>query len=392
MGGKGKNKDAKNRSEGDKNVGNKKKISGAKIKADGGISTIQMTNQEEEMLLKLIKMLDAGEFDVNLAADVSMVDGGSDSDDDEEEEDKGCLESEDSASEDSDNDDDDDDDDDDDGDYMNETTSAKKTSPASLQVSKAVLTFTDQQRRSLVRRLIRNDRKLSLNLEMKTKEEKKSKDLVVKAIMSVEKSKGNDLTGSAQKKSGTSQPRVSSALRLTISCAPKMGSTVAVGPTKLVLADRNDSLDELVQAARNKFAASKKFSELSIMPDGTQLTDDDISTLPDDSHLLLVIGNSSKKTPSSTSGRRDVDTPVKKIDSETVVKDADEYWSPPEMNFSEQALITPRIVGDVAQSQILLQKQEIMLALPSYNEILLKRQSLPIFELKEVSTYLSDVP
>ena len=382
MGGKGKNKDLKNRGEGDKNVVSKKKVSGAKIKADGGISTIQMTNQEEEMLLKLIKMLDAGEFDVNLAADVSMADGSSDSDDDDDEdEDDGYSENEDSASEDS--------DDDDDSDDVVEMTSSKKTSPAALQNSKAVLTFTDQQRRSLVRRLIRNDRILTLNLEMKTKEEKKSKDLVVKSIMSVEKSKGNDLSGPAHKKSGNSQPRVSSALRLTISCAKKIGSIVPMGPSKLVLADRKDSLDEVVLAARNKFAASKKFSELLIMPDGTQLTDDDMSTLNDDCHLLLVIGGGPKKAQSSTAERKEADTSVKKIDSETVVKIADEYWSPPEINYSDQVLNTPRVVGDIAKSQILLEKQKTMLALPSYNDVLLKRQSLPIFELKEVNTYVS---
>ena len=375
------------------------------------ITKIGMSQNDEERVLKLITMLDSGELEINLAAAVNSIPD--DSSDESDDAGGSCsgVESDDD-SEDSDSDDDSEDSDDDEDFRFNRDVSDKKKAPAKFSTpdSNANISkvdFTEKQRRSLIRKLIRDDRKLSYLLACKASDEKQSRNLLAKAIMTSEKKIAGQNDSKKEDQILTNKnkmPRqyveipqdLSPTIRLTLSCASKAGSIAVSGPTKVVLFDRVESLERLVEITRNKFAATKKFSELLILPEGQLLTADELFNLPDGSHLLLSIGqrtetpskvkpltelpNQKNGIPMSSEGKAVL--PTESAPSE------DDYWAPPDKFVSLEALTTPRVVDDEKLCRQLREDQEARFSNQSYAKILAQRQSLPIFEVREVSVQI----
>jgi flagellar biosynthesis GTPase FlhF len=375
--------------------------------SNGGISKITMGSEDEEMLLKLITMLDSGELDINLASSLAnAVDAESDSESDVDSDDSGG-DDDDLSDDDEDEDDISDSDFDDDAEENDFNTGLKKNAVPTEQPVKSAIVFTDKQRRSLVRKLIRDDRKMSVELAHKVAQEKASRRSVSNAIMSLETDKSRDKNAlpeppTSDDSSGLPSqylnlpPGMTSALRINVSCESKESKS---GGIKLVMADRTNSLDALVQLVRNKFNASKKFSELVIMPAGKIMDPDDLISLPDGTHVVLSVrsiketkiqqtlathidylpvvnqGNTVDKKPSS------VVVIAASSEEDQLVKE--EFWSPPENSNVLEVIKTPRIVNDEAECSLLKKKQEDMLAHSSYKSILIQRQSLPIHKVRE---------
>lgn len=395
-----------------------KKPKSGKIKCDGGITKIGMSHNDEERILKLITMLDSGELEINLAATISSIPD----DSSEESDDPGgsCSGDEsDDDSEDSDSDDDSEDSDDVEGFCFDRDFSDKVKAPAkfSTPISNANISkvdFAEKQRRSLIRKLIRDDRKLSYLLACKASDEKQSRNLLAKAIMTSEKK----IAGQNDSKKGdlilinkNKMPRqyaeipqdLSPSIRLTLSCASKAGSTAVSGPTKVVLFDRVESLERLIEITRNKFAATKKFSELLILPEGQLLTADELYDLPDGSHLLLSVGQRtetpSKLKPLTELPNQKNGIPMSSVDegkedkavmpTESALSE-DDYWVPPDKFVSLEDLTTPRVVGDEKLCRQLRVDQETGFSNRSYAKILAQRQSLPIFEVRAVSVRIQN--
>lgn len=376
--------------------------------SNGGISKITMGSEDEEMLLKLITMLDSGELDINLASSLAnAVDAESDSESNVDSDDSG-EDDDDLSDDDEDEDDISDSDFDDDAEENDFNTGLKKNAVPIEQPVKSAIIFTDKQRRSLVRKLIRDDRKMSVELAHKVAQEKASRRSVSNAIMSLETDKTRDKNAlpeppTSDNSSGLPSqylnlpPGMTSALRINVSCESKENKS---GGIKLVMADRTNSLNALVQLVRNKFNASKKFSELVIMPAGKIMDPDDLISLPDGTHVVLSVG-SIKETKIQQSLATHIDyLPVanqghtedeKKISSVVVIaakKEEDqlikeEFWSPPENSNVLEVIKTPRILNDEVECLLLKKKQEDMLAHSSYKSILTGRQSLPIHKVRE---------
>ena len=409
-----KKSDSKKSKEKKSNKNKEKKATGGKIKCSGGITKIGMTENDEERVLKLISMLDSGELEINLASAVSSIPDDSSDDSD----DTGGSSSGDDSEDDSEDSDDDSEDSDDNNDFNfdrddSNVKKAVKKSIAPIQKISPV-DFTDKQRRSLIRKLIRDDRKLSHLLACKASDEKQSRNLLAKAIMTSEKKspvqnepKKEEPLLSNRKKLPDQYveiPKdVSPVIRLNLSCATKAGSLAVSGAMKLVLFDRLESLERLVEIARNKFAATKKFSDLLVLPEGTLLTADELFNLPDSSHLLLSIGQRSQTPTKVTLHTEELNqksgTVVSSVNqgkesgailSNDPVPDEDDYWAPPEKFNSSEAQYTPRVVGDEKLCKLLKAEQDATFSRPTYSKILQQRQSLPIFEVREVSIYALD--
>jgi hypothetical protein len=405
----------------DKKITKQKKVkkpTGGKIKCDGGITKIGMSQNDEERVLKLITMLDSGELEINLAAAVSSIPD--DSSDESDDDGGSCSGDEsDNDSEDSDSDDDSEDSDDNEDFHFDRDVSNKKKAPTKFSTSdtNAIISkvdFTEKQRRSLIRKLIRDDRKLSYLLACKASDEKLSRNLLAKAIMTSEKkiagqndSKKGDLILTNKNKMPRQYVEIpqdlSATIRLNLSCASKAGSIAVSGPTKVVLFDRVESLERLVEITRNKFAATKKFSELLILPEGQLLTADELFNLPDGSHLLLSIGQRTE-TPSKVKPLTELlnqknGIPMSSVDKGKEDKavlptesapSEDDYWAPPDKFVSLEALTTPRVVGDEKLCKQLMEDQEARFSNQSYAKILTQRKSLPIFEVREVSVLIQN--
>jgi hypothetical protein len=376
-----------------------------KLTSDGGISKIVMTPEDEEMMLRLITMLDSGELEINLASALpDIADTNCDSTDDDDGDDDG---------------DDDDDGDGPDGDEDNSSSDAEDSSdddnflqgakglsaPATQPV-KSEMIFTEKQRRSLVRKLIRDDRKTSFDLACKARDEKVSRVLLARSMMISQKKSpqadsSNDTTPSLLKNSGllplyldeTPIPS-SSVVRVNISCLSKPGNI-----SKVVLVDRTETVEGLIEIARKKFTAPKKYSVLLILPEGTILRPESLFTLPNGSNLSLTIG-SDKLQPSSDKAADAAPRPDKVRSGQTPLKNdedsdkpggsdnmtegaKDDYWSPPE-TVVVQVQKTPRRLGDEAECDSLKRKQEAMFINPSYREIKSQRQALPIHRVRKV--------
>ena len=369
-----------------------------KLSSDGGISKIVMTPEDEEMMLRLITMLDSGELEINLAAALpETADTNCDSSDDDDDDD------DDEPDDDEDNSDSDDEDSSDDGNLMK---GSKGLTATATQAAKTEMIFTEKQRRSLVRKLIRDDRKTSFDLACKARDDKVSRILLAKSMTTSQKKSphsdsSNDTTPSLLKNCGLlplyldETPVLSSSLvRVNISCLSKPGNV-----SKVVLVDRTETVEGLIEIARKKFTASKKYSVLLILPEGTALRPESLFTLPNGSNLSLAIG-SDKLQASSEKAADDAprsdkvragQTPIKNVEegdkpggsdnlTETV---KDDYWSPPE-TVVVQAQKTPRKLGDEAECSLLKKKQDAMFTNPSYREIRSQRQSLPIHRVRKV--------
>ena len=391
-----------------------------KIKSDGGMSKIEMTSEGEEVLLKLITMLDSGELEINLASALPVNEIESDESDNDNDDDSDGEDEDNDSDDDSDDDESDSDDDDDIPSNFGPKDMKKLAITAPKPVVEKVI-FTEKQRRSLVRRLIRDDRKLSIDLASKMSTERISRNLVAKAIMINDKN--------ATKDGGVSEnipvdsidslpsrylnlpPKLSPTLRVNIFCGSKSGGGAASGASKLVLTDRTEPLERLIEIARNKFAASKKFSQLLILPELTVLDEDGLFLLNDDTQLLLSIGavvkRTVKETVKDTGKDKDKDV-VENIKLETeaengkehdkttnTVKDlnqditaipADEYWCPPERSYNAESIETPRVIGDDDKCALMKKQQERLFSDVSYQKILLGRKSLPIYKVREVRT------
>ena len=393
------------------NKNKEKKATGGKIKCSGGITKIGMTYNDEERVLKLITMLDSGELEINLASAVSSIPD----DSSDESDDTGGSNSGDESEDDSEDSDDDseDSDDDDDFDFERKDSDLKgalKLSNKAIPEDKICqVDFTDKQRRSLIRKLIRDDRKLSHFLACKASDEKHSRNLLAKAIMTSEKKSDglNDTKkGEPMLSNKNKLPQqyveishdLSPMIRLNLSCASKAGSIVISGATKLILFDRSESLERLTEIARNKFAATKKFSDLLVLPEGKLLTADELYSIPDGSHLLLSIGQRAETTPkvkpqtevSNQKGELLMSCVDKGKEAAAVLlgdptPNEDDYWAPPDKFVSKDAQYTSRVVGDDVMCKLLKEEQEVAFSKPSYTKILAQRQSLPIFEVRDVS-------
>lgn len=375
-----------------------------KVKAKGGISKIEMTSEGEEMLLRLITMLDSGDLEVNLASALPIIT--EDSDDNDDSSSDGTNDEQDVISDHEDSDDSDDEDDDDEDDFSKDM---KKITVAPLSVSKNNVIFTDKQRRSLVRKLIRDDRRVSIELANRLAEQKVSRNLVAKAKMINEKSKQKgdvasehisiDFNDSVPPQYFSQTTPVSSILRLNISCGSKSGGRVAGGMSKLILTDRTEPLNRLLEIARNKFAAPKKFSQLVILPDGVLLDADGLFLLPDGAQLLLVVGDIGKDAAHRVkTAPVVVDSEVPSTDSDIILKEVDtvsdsesgaptlvdNYWCPPERSHVIEAQRTPRSIGDYVESNNMREKQIKMFGDPSYKAINTGRSGLPIHKVREV--------
>ena len=403
--------DSKESKEKKGNKNKEKKATGGKIKCSGGITKIGMTENDEERVLKLITMLDSGELEISLASAVSSIPDDSSDDSD----DTGGSSSGDDSEDDSEDSDDDSEDSDDDNDFnfdRDDSNVKKATEKSTAPVPNEKICqvdFTDKQRRSLIRKLIRDDRKLSHLLACKASDEKQSRNLLTKAIMTSERKstvqndpkKGEPLLSNRKKLPDqyVEIPKdVSPVIRLNLSCATKAGSLAVSGAMKLVLFDRLESLERLVEIARNKFAATKKFSDLLVLPEGTLLTAEELFSLPDGSHLLLSIGQRSQTPTKVTLHTEELNqksgTEVSSVIqgkeggavlSSDTAPDEDDYWAPPEKFISSEAQYTPRVVGDEKLSKLLKGEQDATFLRPTYTKILQQRQSLPIFEVREVS-------
>ena len=161
----------------------------------------------------------------------------------------------------------------------------------------------------------------------------------------------------------------------------------------------SDLLDRLIEVARNKFAAPKKFSQLVILPEGVLLDADALFLLPDGAQLLLVVGDIAKDVV-----HRVKTSPVS-VDSEVPLTDrrislnegktisdseigtpilVDSYWCPPERSYVVEAQKTPRSIGDDVESSNMREKQVKMFTDPSYRAINTGRSGLPIYKVREV--------
>lgn len=394
---------------------NQSKSSTGKIKSNGGISKIEMTAEGEEVLLRLITMLDSGELEINLASALPIVTDDGDDEDDGYSDGTNDQPSDGSIEEDS-GDSDDEDDEEDEEDEEDHPKDMKKVNIAPLNAVKEAFVFTDEQRRRLVRKLIRDDRRVSIAMANRLSEERVSRNLVAKAMMINEKIKqrgdiisenipiNNNDGIPSQYLSPAPLASSSSVLRVNISCGSKSGGRLPNGISKLVLTDRTEPLDRLLDIARNKFAAPKKFSQLISLPDGAVLNADSLFLLPDGAQLLLVIGDMSKDV-----GRRvkilpavldsiipleNNDALQKKTDGSQSVDPSsetnltalgDNYWCPPEKTYFTEAQQTPRIIGDEQECRKMQDKQIKMFADSSYKTILSGRRGLPIYKVREVS-------
>jgi hypothetical protein len=381
-----------------------------KLTSAGGISQIVMNPEDEEMMLKLITMLDSGELEINLASALpDIADTNCESTDDDDDDDDG-----DDNDDDDDGDDDGPDDDEDNSDSEAEGCSdddnflqgSKGLSAAATQPLKTDMIFTERHRRSLVRKLIRDDRKTSFDLACKARDDKVSRVQLARSMMISPKKNpqgdsSKDTPPSLLKNSGLlplyldeTPVLPSSVVRVNISCSSKPGKV-----SQVVLVDRTETVEGLIEIARKKFMAPKKYSVLLILPEGATLRRESLFNLPNGSNLSLAIG-SDKLQPSSDKAAdaaprpdkgRAALTPLKnneeseKPEGSDNMTDAakDDYWSPPE-TVVVQAQKTPRRLGEKAECSLLKRKQEAMFSDPSYREIKSHRQALPIHRVRKV--------
>ena len=377
-----------------------------RVKSNGGVSKIEMTSEGEEMLLRLIVMLDSGDLEVNLASALPVITD--DSDDNDGSSSDGTNDEQAASSDEGDSDDSDDADDEDENED-DFTINVKKITVSPVSESKNNIIFTDKQRRSLVRKLIRDDRRVSIELASRLSDQKASRNLVAKAIMMNEKSKQkgdiasenisiNSSDGVPPQYFNQAMP-ASSMLRINISCGSKSGGRVAGGMSKLILTDRTEPLDRLIEVARNKFAATKKFSQLVILPEGALLDADGLFLLPDGAQLLLVVGDIAKDVVHRVkTSPVSVDSEVPLTDSRISLNEGktisdseigapilvDTYWCPPERSYVVEAQRTPRSIGDDVESSNMREKQVKMFTDPSYRAINTGRSGLPIHKVREV--------
>lgn len=398
-----------------KNKVNRKKASAStdkttsgKLISNGGISKIVMNPEDEEMLLRLITMLDSGELEINLASALPDIpDSNCESSDDDDDDDNNVGgDDDDDAGDDDDSDSDPEDSSSSDDDNFSQET--KEIKAAASHPAKTEMIFTEKQRRSLVRRLIRDDRKTSFDLACKIRDEKVSRTLLARSMMISQKktlqSDNLNETNSSLllKNSGLplyldESPIVSSSssvVRVNISCSSKPGNI-----SKVVLVERTETVEGLVEIARKKFTVPKKYSVLLIVPEGTILRPETLFTLPNGSNLSLAIGsdkvqlsNEKAEAAPRSDKVRAVHTALKNDEESEKPGDGDnstvavkeDYWSPPDNGNVIQAQKTPRRLGDDAECNLRRSKQESMFASPSYKEIRNQRQSLPISKVRKV--------
>lgn len=287
-----------------------------------GITRIFMTEEKEELLLKLMIMLESGNTNdelVTVLLESVVLDRYSESDDESSNE--LDIEFDDKASShDEDDDSDNEEEEDDDTEvYLSKNGSEKITIPK-FPISK--LNLTDKQKRDLIRKLIRDDRRKNIDLVAKVNDDRLNRKAVVKQIfvgnnntkvgkmsfdtvVNVVEDDCIDLScvspclpiaapsqaaGPVLKNAPIQQQILSkvqsSPVRIIISCENK-----AFSP-KLFLVDCTwsaaASLDALLQAARNRFSVGKRYNALLVLPERRLLDAGTLSSLADGNRLLLA--------------------------------------------------------------------------------------------------------
>lgn len=375
----------------------------SKAKIAGGsaaVSKIEMNEEVEELLIRLMTMLDAGDTEGDLTAvmlnqaALETVDDDDEVvfDEDEKIEGELCSDSDgdDSSDDDSENDDSD-----------------------RLQNNKVDAVLTDKQRRILVRKLIRDDRHRRINFAAKSYNEKCARKNVINRHLDadgIQSSKERCSMSTSHNASAVAE-EVRSGLpvqyreipnnkgpqvRLTVSCESKKTTG-----SKLIVVDRTDNLGALVSAVRKKFNVPQKYAELIAMPAGTVLGMDDLFSLYDDTHLVL--GLASKVATTSTHG---VD--VGDVDDEPAVIALETEGAVATVAIGHQVSLsatpiahdsnkasetlpvpdiaadnTPRTVGDEIECAALLLRQRTLFGASSYQSILAQRKSLPIYRVRD---------
>ena len=388
------------------------------------VSKIEMNEQVEELLIKLMTMLDAGDTDGDVVAamleqaSTEVVDDVS-SDEDEDEDEDGEEDQNHSSC--TDEDDDEGDDDDDDDIIVNDRSGSRAQVDKQRKIVQAVL--TDKQRHALVRKLIRDDRRKRIDLASKSYDEKCARKVVINRNMTT--SDGTKSTTSTTKTSSVDQVDTGIGLpvqyrqlptgygpqvRITVSCESKKSSC-----SKLIVVERTENLESLVNIVRKKFNVPQKYSELTMMPTGMVLDADRLFSLSDGTHLVLVVGTKGEKHGHDTVLDGDARTEKDSVVEESSVKEMDESTATIEkeaagdpidrMNQTKTALFTSldseillspapstepieieqtvRTVGNDTECAALLRQQQNLFGSASYSSILTQRASLPIFKVRD---------
>jgi flagellar biosynthesis GTPase FlhF len=199
------------------------------------------------------------------------------------------------------------------------------------------------------------------------------------------------------------KPGVPQHVRINVS-----SESVKGGSSKLILADRLQPVDLLVQLVRNKFGASKKFACLLLLPSREKLDEDRLLSLKDGASLILTSDAADAATNSSLrvankkqqhaqlqvqapaqvfedhddAFRKEESRPAEAPSSEPQKKSSCEYSNllHDEDNFSTPS---PRAVGDEEANTSLKTWYAQLSSQPEFSNILSKRRALPIFRKRD---------
>jgi flagellar biosynthesis GTPase FlhF len=408
----------------------KKQFLATKLKtAYGGVSSVGMNSQGEEMIIRMLAMLDSkdrtalgngvqeesfhdlqmshacsssesedsvasDEFDDNSDEDdyvvsaakrdeVDFVDAFEDFADSDDDSGEGSGSSDESSTSDI--------------ETKNDTHSNGETNRKSvLELTPAAnLTSTETDKKlsrsQFIRQLIRDDRRESRQTALLREEQRQGKVSSVSAADTVNKL--NAGRGASEKYIGDNRPpsnkAPSTTVRLNVQ-ADKSGS----GFGKLLVVARVMSLPDLLQLARSKFQLSAtKADGLLIVESGQVLCDLDLLSLEDGTHLRLCLLRSVVPTSSEEVVSRPIRVKKEQHNAKVppvVQSISPTYWTPPSsssMNSHHDQTNMATIVPDTALSMKLKEQLGALYASDAYSKLKAHREALPIHAARDDLLY-----